>query len=131
MARVCSIACQPAGEHFGSLRGGGVGFLAAALDGELGGVKLFLDLQVGAQHVLGVRFVRLPRWRSRRGGLRPETARGETTSARTSKARRGEAAIRKRMKLILLISIDCLQRVLARTPPDGGAHWTRNAMDCL
>ena len=39
----------------------GVGFLAAALDGELRGVKLFLDLQVGAQHVLGVRFVRLPR----------------------------------------------------------------------
>ena len=52
---------QPAGEHPGGLRGSRVGFLAAALDGELRGVKLFLDLQVAAQHILGVRFVRFPR----------------------------------------------------------------------
>ena len=45
---------QPARENFRIVGGGFAGFLAILLDGKLGQMELFLDLQVGAKGFLGI-----------------------------------------------------------------------------
>ena len=115
-------ALQPGGEGFGVFRRGGIGLLPVALDGELRGVKLFLELQVGAQRFLGVGFVGFPRYRRRRAGLGPE-APAEPGRPAPGPAKRSAAKRRpgSQWRLNLLISIGWLRPAQEWAPSDRGS----------
>jgi len=68
---------QLGAQRLGIPRRGGIGLRAVVLDGELGGVKLFLKLQEAAQDVLGIRVLGHPRECRRRDRFGPPTRRGQ------------------------------------------------------
>ena len=114
-------ALQPGGQRFGILRRGGFGLRAAALDGELGGVKLFLKLQVAAQRFLGIRFVGSPRAVPPGSRVRPRStpADKETSAKRQQGAAAARPATRERSEIVRRAHFGWLSRRATAGGRDG------------
>ena len=66
------IDCNPLAKRFRILSGGLFGFPTVLLDGELSSLELFVQLQIGVEQCLGVRFLEVAGGRRRRAALSAE-----------------------------------------------------------